>query len=121
MNYDDLMSTPNSIVGGEELIIIERLQAELSLYRKGFCEAHQPLPEDTYKGCYRCDLVHIHHKFEKLKKSFEISKQMNDVYLPVLEQAQTENKKLKDVLYTMKNNLQIAEQALNKCNNESDT
>ncbi len=28
MNYDDLMSTPNSIVAGEELIIIERLKKE---------------------------------------------------------------------------------------------
>ena len=29
MNYDDLFSTPNSIVAGEELIIIERLKKEI--------------------------------------------------------------------------------------------
>jgi len=48
---------------------IKKLQAELSLYRKGFCEAHQPLPEGNYKGCYCCDLVHLQTKNQKLKNA----------------------------------------------------
>ena len=48
-------------------LVVERLKQacthltaqakELKLFRKNFCEAHQPLPEDTYNGCYCCDAV----------------------------------------------------------------
>jgi len=52
-----------------EELIKERnkLKEELSLYRKCFCEAHQPLPEDSDGDCYCCELVHIHHKLEQLQ------------------------------------------------------
>jgi hypothetical protein len=47
---------------------IQRLKVELGYYRKNFCEAHQPLPEDTYKGCYCCDLIHLTEENARLKK-----------------------------------------------------
>lgn len=41
---------------------------ELKLFRKNFCEAHQPLPEDTYNGCYCCDAVAQAKQIEGLQK-----------------------------------------------------
>jgi len=80
-----------------------KLQAELSLYQKGFCVAHQPLPEDTYKGCYCCDLVHLQHK---------------------LTGVCAENERLKDALlnlqtYDLSGDLEyIVDNALNQCQNK---
>lgn len=62
-----------SIVSGfrESLDVLDRQGAELKLYRKNFCEAHQPLPEDTYKGCYCCDLAELAKQIEELKLKYE--------------------------------------------------
>jgi len=86
---------------------ITELQAELSLYRKGFCVAHQPLPEGSYKGCYCCDLVHLQHKLteacaenERLKdallnlQTYDLSGDLEYIVDNALNQGKTTNNEL---------------------------
>ena len=51
-----------------------KLKSELSLYCKNFCEAHQPLPDDSYEGCYCCDMVQQAKEIERLKEQLIVPK-----------------------------------------------
>ena len=51
---------------------VEQLQAELKLCQKNFCVAHQPLPEDSYEGCYACDMMQLQAEVKlQYRKGYE--------------------------------------------------
>lgn len=121
MSYDEHIECDAH--AGELEVKIEQLQAELKLYRKGFCEAHQALPEDTYEGCYCCDLVQLEVENIKLKRSNNIHELQARDRRQQIRQLQAENEKLTGIVLLFDNYCRVndidMEQFLNQSNNQS--